>query len=216
MVEELSRPEYDTSPSLLERLLGWFLSLFDGAVPAFAGPSWQVVLVIVAVTAAVVALAWWVAGPVRLSRRRRRATPLTAADDERTAAQLRAAADDAAARGDWSVAVAERFRAVVRSLEERTVLDERPGRTAQEAAGAAGARLPRLATDLHRGATLFDDVVYGELPAGPEDDAWLRELAARAADEPLETAPAVGPGSDTSPTTSTTGASTSTTTGPQR
>jgi hypothetical protein len=117
-----------------------------------------------------------VAGPVRLARRRRRTAAVVQADDVRTSAQLRAAADDAAGRGDWTLAVAERFRAVVRALEERAVLDERPGRTAQEAAEAAAERLPGLAGPLHVAASRFDDVVYGDLPAGPADDAAVRAL----------------------------------------
>ena len=62
--------------------------------------------------------------------------------------QIRAAADAAAAAGDWALAVLERFRAIVRGLEERTVLDERAARTAHEAALAAAARLPALAAEL--------------------------------------------------------------------
>ncbi|WP_425956355.1 DUF4129 domain-containing protein [Xylanimonas sp. McL0601] len=179
LIEELSRPEYATQPSLLQRLWDWFIGLFQG-VPGLAAPPWQVLLGVVTVVALVVLVARWVTGPVRLARARRRAAPVVAPDDARTAAQLRAAADDAAARGDWATAVAERFRAVVRGLEERAVLDEEPGRTAQEASLAAGARLPELADALHGGATLFDDVVYGEHGASAADDVILRELDAQA------------------------------------
>jgi len=73
----------------------------------------------------------------------------------------------------------DRFRAVVRSLEERVVLDVRPGRTADEAAAVAGVRFPAEAEALRRGARLFDDVCYGDVPAGPDDDARLRDLDQR-------------------------------------
>jgi uncharacterized protein DUF4129 len=175
MVEELSRPEYATEPSLLERLVTWFLGLFEG-MPAFAGPPWQVAAILVGAMAVIVLIAWRVAGPVRLARRATRASAVVLGDDTRTAAQLRAAADAAAGRGDWSTAVVERFRAVVRGLEERVVLDELPGRTAQEAADAAAHRLPATAAELRRAAGLFDDVCYGTLPASPDDDAFLRAL----------------------------------------
>jgi hypothetical protein len=196
LLEELSRPEYSTQPSLLERLIDWFLGLFD-EVPVLDAPGWQVALVAVAATAAVVLVAWWVAGPVRLARRAARPSTVVLGDDRRSAAQLRAAADDAAARGDWSAAVLDRYRAVVRGLEERVVLDEQPGRTAQEAADAAAGRLPGSAADLHRAARLFDDVCYGTLPARQDDDAFLRALDARVeaerpaglAEEPAGTAP---------------------------
>lgn len=196
LLEELSRPEYSTQPSLLQRLVEWFLDLFAD-VPALDAPGWQVALVVVVATAAVVLVAWWVAGPVRLARRAARASTVVLGDDGRTAAQLRAAADDAAARGDWSAAVLDRYRAVVRGLEERVVFDEQPGRTAQEAADAAAAHLPGCAADLHRAARLFDDVCYGTLPARPDDDAFLRTLDGRvlaerpagAVEEPAGTAP---------------------------
>ena len=177
LVEELARPEYAQQDSLLLRLWRWFLGLFDGA-PTLSVPPWQLLLGAVAVVLVVVLVARWVAGPVRLSRTRGAAAVL-ALDDARTAAELRSAADAAAARGDFPLAVAERFRAVVRGLEERTVLDEQPGRTAQEAAAAASARLPALADGLHDGARLFDDVVYGEHAATAADDARLRALDAR-------------------------------------
>ncbi len=92
----------------------------------------------------------------------------------RTAAEHRAAADAHAAAGEWAEAVRERLRAVVRSLEERAVLDERPGRTADEAAAEAGVALPAVAAELRRAARLFDDIWYGGRPAGPESDAALR------------------------------------------
>ena len=94
----------------------------------------------------------------------------------RTAAEHRAAADAHAAAGEWADAVRERLRAVVRSLEERAVLDQRPGRTADEAAAEAGAALPAVAAELRRAARLFDDVWYGGRAAGPESDAALRAV----------------------------------------
>ena len=177
LVQELSKPEYATQPSLLERLWLWFVHLFD-AIPGVSAPPWQVLLGVLVVAAVVVVVARTVAGPVRLARARA-ARPVSAADDARTAAQLRSAADAAADRRDWPLAVAERFRAVVRGLEERVVIDESPGRTAQEAATAAGTRLPAAAQALHAGAALFDDVVYGERDATPADDARLRDLDAQ-------------------------------------
>lgn len=194
LLEELTRPEYSQSPSLLERLLTWFGGLFDG-LPAFDGgrPPLAILLVLVVVVVALVA--WRVTGPVRVARRPRRSVTVLD-DDSRTSTELRAAADAAAARGDWAAAVLDRFRAVVRGLEERVVLDERPGRTAQEAASAAAARLPSVAGSLHDGARRFDDVCYGTLPAGPQDDAAMRELDAQvAAQRPLQ--PTTAPAGDT-------------------
>lgn len=198
LVEELARPEYSTQPSLLERLANWFLHLFDGA-PSVSLPPWYVFVLLLGAVALLVLVARWVTGPVRLRRRAARSSVVTATDDTRTAAQLREAADAAAARGDWALAVAERFRAVVRALEERTVLDVRAGRTAQEAATDAGARLPQHAGGLTRAATVFDGLVYGHHTAGPSDDAALRALDAQLAAARLHVTAAAGAASGARP-----------------
>jgi hypothetical protein len=178
LTEELARPEYLDQQTLLDRLLTWFLGLFSD-LRGLPAPSWQVIAVLVAVVAVVVVIALVVTGPLRAARRRGMPGALVAVDDVRSASQLRAAADAAAGAGDWSVAVTERFRAIVRSLEERTVLAEQPGRTAQEAAVAGGSRLPAYAGDLYAGASLFDAVVYGHRRAAPGDDGFLAGLDAR-------------------------------------
>jgi hypothetical protein len=183
---ELLQPVYDDRPSLLERILDWIGSLFDD-VPVLGLDGRVAALVVVAVLVVVAGIALWVAGPVRRARSTRGSGTVLGRDDTRTAAQLRAAADSAASRGDWHEAVAERFRAVVRSLEERTVLDERPGRTAHEAVEVAALRLPASGAALRDAGTLFDDVVYGGRAAGQADDARLREVdVAVAAERPLD------------------------------
>jgi hypothetical protein len=53
------------------------------------------------------------------------------------------------------------MRAIVRALEERALLDVRPGRTADEAAAEAGRSLPAHADRLRSAARDFDDVTYG-------------------------------------------------------
>lgn len=178
--QELADPVYHQQPSLLQRFLDWLGRLFEGADGLPIG-NVGTLLAILAGLAVLVTVAFLVTGPVRRSRRVAGARSVLDADDRRTAAELRAAADGAAARGDWAAAVADRFRAVVRSLEERAVLEEQPGRTAHEAVEAAGLRLPAHAVDLRAAGRLFDDVVYGERTPRAEDDAALRELDARVA-----------------------------------
>ncbi|UJP41807.1 DUF4129 domain-containing protein [Cellulomonas palmilytica] len=176
MHEELASPEYQDRRSILERLLEWLQQQFaDLQGVSVDGPVLAAVLV--GAVAVALLVAWWVAGPVR-SGRASAARSVLDHDDARTAAQLRAAADAAARSGDWTTAVLERFRAVVRDLEERAVLDERPGRTAHEATLDAGARLPDVAADLVAGGALFDDVAYGGRPATQPDDERLRALVA--------------------------------------
>jgi hypothetical protein len=176
--EELLKPEYQSSPSLLERFLDWLQGLFDSGPTLGLNPG-AASLVIVLAVLVVGGIAYYVAGPVRLSRRAA-ASAVVFDADERSATELRAAADAAARAGDWATAVLERFRAVVRSLEERVVLDPRPGRTADEAADVAALRLPELRADLAQAARLFDDVCYGKVVVGPEGDQLLRSLDQRA------------------------------------
>lgn len=176
--EELLDPVYLDEPSLLARFLDWLTGLFDDVQVLDVSPV-LASLAIVGIVLVVAVIAYVVAGPVRLSRRARTSAAVFE-DDERSAADLRAAADAAASSGDWDTAVVERYRAVVRSLEERVVLDPRPGRTAHEAADAAALRLPTLADRLAAGARLFDDVRYGKVSVGPDADRALRELDAAA------------------------------------
>lgn len=175
-VDELSRPEYQQHESVLSRVLRWLAGLFDGDLH---GPDARTAaLVVVGVLVVVAAVALVVTGPVRRTARAR-ASQVVLADDLRTAAALRAAADAAEARGDWGLAVVERFRALVRGLEERAVLDERSGRTADEAARAAAAAFPPEAGALGPVALLFDDVLYGDARVGPEAAALVRAVDER-------------------------------------
>jgi hypothetical protein len=191
---ELADPVYHERPSILQQILDWLGRLFEGADGVPLG-NLGTLLVVLTLLAVVVVVAFLVTGPVRRSRRVAGPRAVLADDDRRTAAELRASADAAAGRGDWAAAVADRFRAVVRSLEERTVLDEQPGRTAHEAVEAAGLRLPAHAADLHAAGRLFDDVVYGDRVPGAGDDATLRELDGRvAAARPAPPAGLVAPG----------------------
>jgi hypothetical protein len=178
--EELAKQVYrDAGPGLVERLVRWLLEqagrLLDGAAGVSPGGYSGLVVVLLLVAAAVVAVRLKV-GP--LGRRAAREEALFVGRT-RTAAQHRAAADAHAAAGAWAEAVRERLRAVVRSLEERAVLDERAGRTADEAAAEAGRALPSCATGLRAAAVLFDEIWYGGRPAGPESYAALRDLDAQ-------------------------------------
>ncbi|RII19880.1 hypothetical protein DSC45_07705 [Streptomyces sp. YIM 130001] len=159
---ELSRPRYhENDPSLFQRALNrfwdWVGDLFDAASGATPGGGLGLVVILL-VAVALLALLWW-----RLGRPERTGTPSSALFDERprTAAEHRAAAEAHATDGRWSQAVQERMRALVRSLEERALLDPRPGRTADEAATEAGRSLPAHAARLVAAARDFDDITYG-------------------------------------------------------
>ncbi|MEU0040645.1 MULTISPECIES: DUF4129 domain-containing protein [unclassified Streptomyces] len=174
---ELSKPMYhQNEPSLVQRALNafwdWVGKLFGAASSATPGGTLGL-LVIVLVVLAVAAALWW-----RLGTPRRTPTSSAALFDDRprSAAEHRAAAEAHAAQGHWNQAVQERMRALVRSLEERTLLDPRPGRTADEAAAEAGRTLPGHTDRLRAAARDFDDVTYGGRPADSRTYGRLTEL----------------------------------------
>lgn len=161
VTQELSKPEYASArPNwfdlLSQRVAEWFGSLHvgggggSGAWLAVAGAVIVVVIVVFAVLRF---------GLPRLNRRAPAALGGEVADT-RTAEQLRAAADRAAAQGDWSLAVLERFRAIAASLAERTVVAVRPGTTAHEVAMQAAAVFPPEAAALRAAADSFDGARY--------------------------------------------------------
>jgi hypothetical protein len=159
---ELSKRMYhENDPSLFQRALNafwdWVDRLFSSAASATPGGTLGLVVVILAVLAVLGAL-WW-----RLGTPRREPTSSPALFDSRprSAAEHRAAAEAQAAQGHWNQAVQEHMRAIVRSLEERALLDVRPGRTADEAAAEAGRALPAHSDRLRTAARDFDDVTYG-------------------------------------------------------
>ncbi|MFI7527742.1 DUF4129 domain-containing protein [Nocardia salmonicida] len=95
------------------------------------------------------------------------------------AAEHRAAAENAADRRDYDRALRERFRAVLRGLEQDGSLPVRRSRTAQETADDATTALPlEQSTALHPAARSFDEVVYGGR-AATEDEYRRLEYADR-------------------------------------
>lgn len=159
--ELAKRMYHENDPSLLQRAMNavwdWVGKVLDTAASATPGGTLGLIVVVLAVIAVLAAL-WWRLGT---PRRRPAAAPALFDDRPRSAAEHRAAAEAHAAQGHWNQAVQERMRAIVRALEERALLDVRPGRTADEAASEAGRALPVHTDRLHAAARAFDDVTYG-------------------------------------------------------
>lgn len=179
--DELAKPVYaHAGPSPTRRALDWIghelSTLWDKAFGGGSGgdgEGWTAMAVFLVLLVAVVVVVRRRYGPVR-----RRVTAGRALFDEAApldAAGYRRAAEEHAAGGRWAEAVRARLRAVIAALEERAVLDPRPGRTADVAAREAGAVLPDQAPALAAAARLFDDIWYGQAAAGPDD---YRRLAA--------------------------------------
>jgi hypothetical protein len=160
---ELAKPIYPKA-SLTDRILDWIDELFykvaQGASSLPGGWLTLGVLLTLLVIAVVVAF--------RIARRTMRTNRgreyALFGEHELSAAEHRATAEQFAAEGNWSAAIRHRLRAVARQLEESSVLDPVPGRTATELARDAGRAIPPLSAELRRAAEAFNDVTYGERP----------------------------------------------------
>lgn len=170
--EELSKPQYQERPAgWFQRLQAWIndvierlFSLGEGA-GGFGVSGGLVVGLLIA--GAAIAILVLILGPLRSSRTRRKSASVFD-DDDREAVDIRAAAVAAADRQDWTQAVVERFRALVRSVEERGLISVVPGMTAAEFAQAVGLRLEAHYEDLYRCSDIFDGVRYGHNTATRE------------------------------------------------
>jgi hypothetical protein len=177
--DELSKSQYQERPAgWFQRLQQWINDFINrlfsiGEEGSALGVNGGVVVGILIAVAALVVLAL-VLGPLRRSRARAKSAAVFD-DDDREATDIREAALAAASRQDWTLAVLERFRALVRAVEERGLVSVVPGMTAAEFAVAVGTRLEVHQNDLQRCADIFDGVRYGHDQATRE----LYEYVAR-------------------------------------
>ncbi|MBO1417240.1 DUF4129 domain-containing protein, partial [Streptomyces sp. FH025] len=173
--DELLKADYHKNdPSVLERAMNWIWDHLDRALGSISGDGTDGTtgLVLFLVVALLIGVAvWWRLGAPK--RAARTVLDVYGAEGPRSAARYREDAAGHAAAGRWAEAVREQMRALVRALEERTLLDARPGRTADEAAAEAGRALPEHAAALAGAARTFDDIAYGERTA---DQAAYRLL----------------------------------------
>lgn len=162
VLEELGKSEYDDSPGfvawLLSTIENWLAEMMDGVDGTSA--------VLTGVTVAL-ALALIIAAVLVLRRtgllRRSPALEVSAeldAEPVLTGAELRQASRDAIGAGRTDDGTVLALRALVRDLEERTLLDVAAGMTAHEAAVRAAAAFPELHGRLQRGADAFDTAAY--------------------------------------------------------
>ncbi|MCF3129752.1 DUF4129 domain-containing protein [Streptomyces olivochromogenes] len=174
--ELAKRMYHENDPGLLQRALdafwNWLDRLLNTAAAATPGGTIGLLVVILAVIAVLAAL-WWRLGT---PHRQAASAPALFDDRPRSAAEHRAAAEAHAAQGHWNQALQERMRAIVRSLEERALLDVRPGRTADEAAAEAGRALPSHTDRLRTAAREFDDVTYGGRRSSEQSYHRIAEL----------------------------------------
>ncbi|GAA4814249.1 DUF4129 domain-containing protein [Actinomycetospora chlora] len=180
--DELARAVYrEAAPDPVQAALQWLARRLDdllrAASDASPGGGWGLlVLVVLVVVVAVV-----VRRRVGRLARSAAAPGVVLGGTDRSAAEHRRLADQHAAAGRFDDAVRERMRAIVRSLEERTILEPRRGRTAGDAAREGGRALPAAAGALQDAARIFDETVYGGRAADADADARLRAADAEVA-----------------------------------
>ncbi|MFE7529125.1 DUF4129 domain-containing protein [Kitasatospora sp. NPDC057542] len=176
--DELLDAEYHKhDPSVLQRITDWVYDHIAAALDSISGDGTDgttglILFLIVAVL--IGAAVWWRLGAPR--RAARTVQDVYGTEGPRSADRYRADATGHAAAGRWTEAVREQMRALVRGLEERTLLDTRPGRTADEAAAEAGRALPEHAAALAAAARTFDDIAFGERTADQDAYRLLHEL----------------------------------------
>lgn len=197
LARELARREY--SDALPTPVLEFLESAWRSFTDWLAGleslrPGLGVTVLMVAGVAVAIA-------SVLLARPRLagRATPVDAdvelgLDSAMSARDYRELAAVAAGNREWATACLQRFRAMVRRVEERTFLDENPGRTAYEASDRLRLLFPTEADALGWAAGLFNAIHYGNHGADIGDWRRIDELERR-----LAAATAAGSGDGTQP-----------------
>ena len=86
-----------------------------------------------------------------------------------------AAPAEAARAADWPLAIDEQVRAIAAALDERTLVDVRPGTTATEFAAQAARSAPDQGAELRQAAKTFDEVRYLDRPGS---EAGYQQLVA--------------------------------------
>ena len=179
ILEELSKDEYDDSPGFVAWLLGaiedWLARMVDG-VDGSSATQTVIAVLLALVLAAVVVLVLRRTGLLRRSP----ALAVDAALDAEpvlSGEELRGAARDAIDAGRTDDGTVLALRALVRDLEERTLLDVATGMTAHEAATRAALTFPDLRGRLQRGADAFDTAAYSVRSVGGKPAEDMLRLA---------------------------------------
>ncbi len=194
LLNELSDPAYaESQPTwfdlVTQSVLDWFgsLRLGEGEGP----PALVLVIGAIVLAAAVIAAIVIYGLPRWRTRSRLGIGDLLGENDRRTARQLRRDAERAAASGDWPLAIADRYRAIARALDERTIVTALPGTTAHGFARAAARQFPEHGGQLDEAADRFDGVRYLDRPGTADDYALVRTL-----DEAIDAKPSPLPAVD--------------------
>jgi len=203
VLEELSKAEYDNSTGFVAWLFGaldaWLDRLLEG-VDGSSTAQTAIAVLLVLLLGAVVVLVLRRTGLLRRSPALAVDAALDA-DPVLSGEQLRGAARTAIDESRTDDGTVLALRALVRDLEERTLLDVATGMTAHEAATRAAVSFPDLRGRLQRGADAFDTAAYSVRAVGAkpaEDMLRLAEYIAETAPDldAAEPAPVAGAGGE--------------------
>lgn len=180
--QELSKHAYHQhDQSLTQHGASWLAhkvgDLLSAAEHHAPGKGIGLLVIVVLIALVIVAISVRVRSMQRVAK-----TPPAILDAEvASPTDHRRRAGEFADRKEWAQAVREWLRAITRELEDRGVLDPRPGRTAAELCLEVGAKLPAIAQDLRKATTSFDAIWYGGRDATADDEQLLRGLDHRVA-----------------------------------
>lgn len=180
VIEELAKPEYRAAePTWFDQIVAsfwdWVNSLFDDV----SGFGFDITPILLVILIGVIALiVFLIFGRPALARRSQaqQQTAVFLDDDSRSTAELRAAAAAAASKQDYTLAIREQFRAISRSLSDRTIIALRPGSTAHDVARRAAAAFPDRTSHLESAANAFDRVRYMDLAGQEAEWRSVRDL----------------------------------------
>ncbi|WP_022924963.1 DUF4129 domain-containing protein [Serinicoccus marinus] len=192
LTEELESGDYRLQEPWLTRAWRWFVEQLPdvpdlGALPPWT--TWAVLGLVLCAVAAVLVFASrdrWRAG--RLAPQAAAGPVLGGA--RRSAADYRTSAREALSAERVDEAVLDGYRALAAGAIERTLLDDRPGRTAHEVAQELSPVFPVHADDLRRAGDVFDAVRYGDHRASTEQAQAVLALDERLLDSRPELAAA--------------------------
>lgn len=161
--DELAKSVYqDARPGLAQSLLEWVVRTVNDVLHSLTGPNAGVGIAVLAL--AVAALLYFSLRAARPRVRRRPgadAAPVFSGPQILSADAHRRLAAGAARAEDFATAIAEEFRAMVRSAEERAVLPAEPGWTADEVRDLLERVFPADRAGLRAASALFNTVRYG-------------------------------------------------------
>lgn len=174
---ELAKSDYDYSTGFiyraLQRISNFLAETFSGM---HAGPitsPWLILLLIVAIV--VVTLVFFSRVRVTARSPQERTPSAVLFADDADSAELMKRAQAYLRQSEYTSAFLDLYRATIRHADERALIHDRPGLTAQEAASQVADLGSQYCRQFPRQANIFDAASYGDLVVSQQQvEALLR------------------------------------------